>query len=142
MVLETILVLVSLITSNHGTLEWLVLVLVGHVKMPRRIIYAHFIFLLFFHLIYIFQLVHLNIIHVVVGRCGRDVVIALVMVVGMVVMLMVQVAGVKVNVGVSNVARVVRVYGIVHNHIIVVMVALMQVLVLVSRSIGVEQSII
>lgn len=60
----------------------------------------------------------------------------------MVVMLMVQVAGVKVNVGVSNVARVVRVYGIVHNHIIVVMVALMQVLVLVSRSIGVEQSII
>lgn len=69
-------------------------------------------------------------------------VIALVMVVGMVVMLMVQVAGVKVNVGVSNVARVVRVYGIVHNHIIVVMVALMQVLVLVSRSIGVEQSII
>ena len=60
----------------------------------------------------------------------------------MVVMLMVQVAGVKVNVGVSNVARVVRVYGIVHNYIIVVMVALMQVLVLVSRSIGVEQSII
>jgi len=70
------------------------------------------------------------------------VVIALVMVVGMVVMLMVQVAGVKVNIGVSNIARVVRVYGIVHNHIIVVMVALMQVLVLVSRSIGVEQSII
>ena len=60
----------------------------------------------------------------------------------MVVMLMVQVAGVKVNIGVSNIARVVRVYGIVHNHIIVVMVALMQVLVLVSRSIGVEQSII
>jgi hypothetical protein len=129
MVLETILVLVGLVTANHGTLEGLVLILVGHVKMPRGVVYAHFIFLLFVHLIYIFQLVHLDIVHVVVGRCGRNVIIALVMVASMVVVLMVQVAGVEVNVGVSNVALVVLVYSIVYNHVIVIIVALMQILV-------------
>lgn len=41
MVLEPILVLVCLFTSNHGTLERLVLLILHHIEMARRVVDVH-----------------------------------------------------------------------------------------------------